>query len=164
MLWAELEFLSSEWQDSKNKSSEKVKNSSEDQDMGKTYMQMATITTLPGPCRKVVLFPDRGFETQRWRHEDVEQKGMFPHRLFTFWWIYSRWGRSQDIKTADGFFFPPQRQNENSSNTRQQRVEYPVRDRASIIIQQNKGLHHCCCPSEVTTSVMGSNVTYSKHS
>lgn len=28
-------------------------------------MQMATMTTFPGPCRKVALLPDRGFVRQK---------------------------------------------------------------------------------------------------
>lgn len=32
-------------------------------------MQIATMTTFPGPCRNVVLFPDRGFMKQRKRCE-----------------------------------------------------------------------------------------------
>lgn len=30
-----------------------------------TYMQIATMTTFPGPCRNVALLPDRGFMKQR---------------------------------------------------------------------------------------------------
>lgn len=29
------------------------------------YMQIATITTFPGPCRNVVLLPDRGCESKK---------------------------------------------------------------------------------------------------
>lgn len=75
-------------------------------------MQIATITTLPGPCRNVVLFPDRGFEKQ----QTITHKEAFYTQMQMF------------------SFFSPQT-DENSGTTSQQRVEGHVRDRAGIIVQ-----------------------------
>lgn len=40
-----------------------------------TYMQIATMTTFPGPCRNVVLWPDRGFmKDKRHYYSAVKRK------------------------------------------------------------------------------------------
>lgn len=45
-------------------------------------MQMATMTTFPGPCRNVVLLPDRGFVQQKYINS---QQGASGQQLKTMY-------------------------------------------------------------------------------